>query len=243
MLEVRNVSKSFGDHWVLRDVRFQIKKKEWIGLLGESGSGKSTIAELIMGLQQPTRGEIVWTSGKKKGMQYIYQNPDRSFNPYWTMEQSLMEPLLLQKQSKKSTLEKITAMMDKAGLPLALLNKKPRQCSGGQKQRMAIIRALLCNPSLLIADEITSALDPQTELMMIRFLKELQDIYQLSVFYITHRIQAMEGIADRLLILNQGRIVESGPTKEVLTQPKHPYTQRLLDACFYFERRKKKKIV
>lgn len=108
---------------------------------------------------------------------------------------------------------------------------------------MAIIRALLCNPSLLIADEITSALDPQTELMMIRFLKELQDIYQLSVFYITHRIQAMEGIADRLLILNQGRIVESGPTKEVLTQPKHPYTQRLLDACFYFERRKKKKIV
>lgn len=116
MLEVRNVSKSFGDHWVLRDVRFQIKKKEWIGLLGESGSGKSTIAELIMGLQQPTRGEIVWTSGKKKGMQYIYQNPDRSFNPYWTMEQSLMEPLLLQKQSKKSALEKITAMMDKAGL-------------------------------------------------------------------------------------------------------------------------------
>jgi peptide/nickel transport system ATP-binding protein len=243
MLEVRNLCKSFGNHLVLKDVSFDIRNEEFVCLLGESGSGKSTIAELLMGLNKPTQGEISWTSDKKNGMQYIYQNPDRSFNPFWTMKQSLMEPLLLKKHPKKDALEKITAMMDKAGLPLELLKKKPSQCSGGQKQRMGIIRALLCNPSLLIADEITSALDPQTEQMIIHFLKELQSSYQMSVLYITHRIQAIEDVADRVLILENGCIVESGQTKEVLQKPKHPYTKRLLDACLYFEKRKKKKVV
>lgn len=242
MLNVCKVRKSFGDHVVLRDVSFEIGDNEFVCLLGESGSGKSTLAELLMGLYPPSQGEIIWADGQMRGMQYIYQNPDRSFHPFWTMERSLMEPLILQKISKKRAREQIMVMMEKTGLPFELLKKKPSQCSGGQKQRMAIIRALLCQPRLLIADEITSALDPETEETMIHFLKGIQASHPMSVFYITHRLQAVEKVADRVLILHQGCIMESGPTREVFHRPKHPYTQRLLDACFYFEKRRKQKI-
>mgnify|MGYP003456598357 FL=1 len=104
---------------------------------------------------------------------------------------------------------------------------------------MAIIRALLCNPKLLIADEITSALDPITERKIIELLKKLQKTYHMSVLYITHRIQAIEDVADRVLVLDKGQIVESGPASEVSQNPQHPYTQNLIEACMYFENRKK----
>ncbi|AOH53550.1 ATPase [Peribacillus muralis] len=239
MLEVRNLSKKFGNNVVLDDVSFCVGREEFICLLGESGSGKSTIAELLIGLHEPCQGEIRWAEDSINCTQYVYQNPDRSFNPFWSMEQSLLEPLLLQKHSKKAALKKITSMMDHAGLPVELLKNKPSQCSGGQKQRMAIIRALLCNPRLLIADEITSALDPQTERTIIELLKEFQSSYHMSVLYITHRIQAIEGVADRVLVLDKGSIVESGTADEVLKYPRHPYTKNLLEACMYFEKRKK----
>ena len=239
MLEVRNLCKKFGGNTVLQDVNFCVGSEEFICLLGESGSGKSTIAEILMGLNRKCDGEICWVDNTVACTQYIYQNPDRSFNPFWTMEQSLMEPLLLQKYSKKAALKKISSMMSKADLSLELLKKKTKECSGGQKQRMAIIRALLCNPKLLIADEITSALDPITERKIIELLKKLQKTYHMSVLYITHRIQAIEDVADRVLVLDKGQIVESGPASEVLQNPQHPYTQNLIEACMYFENRKK----
>lgn len=239
MLEVRNLCKKFGNNVVLDDVNFCVGKEEFICLLGESGSGKSTIAELLIGLNEPCQGEMCWAENSINCTQYVYQNPDRSFNPFWSMEQSLMEPLLLQKYSKKAALKKITSMMNKAELPLELLKNKPSQCSGGQKQRMAIIRALLCNPRLLIADEITSALDPQTERTIIEWLKKFQSSYHMSILYITHRIQAIEDVADRVLVLEKGSIVESGTAVEVLKNPQHPYTKNLLEACLYFEKRKK----
>lgn len=237
MLELRNVSKQFGTHQVLDQIDFSIESNEIVGLIGESGSGKSTIAELIIGLQQPTEGEIIWEEGCN--CQYIYQNPERSFNPYLTMQESLLEPLLLSKTPKKEAMGRIHMLMEQAGLPKELLSRKPQECSGGQKQRAAIIRALACKPRLLIADEITSALDPESESIMIGLLRDFQRDMQLSILYITHRITATEQFADRLLVLEKGIIVEDRLTKDVLYNPKHKYTKQLMEACAYFERRRK----
>lgn len=237
MLEVQNLCKKFGGNVILNDVNFCIGNSEFICLLGESGSGKSTIAELLMGLKSPCSGNVCWAENNCS--QYVYQNPERSFNPFWTMEQSLLEPLLLQKYSKKAALKKIEGMMHKAELPMDLLKKKPSQCSGGQKQRMAIIRALLCSPRLLIADEITSALDPQTERTIIELLKKFQAMYRMSILYITHRVQEISDVADRIIVLDKGKIVENGLAENVLQNPQHPYTQRLLASSLYFEKRKK----
>ena len=237
MLELRNISKNFGNHQVLNQIEFSIGSNEIVGLIGESGSGKSTIAELIMGLQQPTEGEILWEQGRN--CQYIYQNPERSFNPYLTMQESLLEPLLLSKVPKEEAMAQIDKLMEQAELPNGLLMRKPYECSGGQKQRAAIIRALTCKPSLLIADEITSALDPETESVIIELLHDVQRHLQLSILYITHRIMTIEQFANRLLVLEKGKIVENRPTKDVLYNPKHSYTKQLIDASAYFERRQK----
>ncbi|WP_042351258.1 ABC transporter ATP-binding protein [Bacillus massiliigorillae] len=237
MLKLQNISKQFGSQQVLNHIDFTIGSNEIVGLIGESGSGKSTLAELIIGLQQPTEGELIWE--QKRNCQYIYQNPERSFNPYLTMQESLLEPLLLRKVPKAEALANIHKLMDQAELPKELLTRKPNECSGGQKQRAAIIRALTCQPNLLIADEITSALDPETEAVIIELLKEFQRYLKLSILYITHRITTTEQFANRLLVLEKGTIVENRPTHDVLYHPNHAYTKQLIDACAYFERRQK----
>ncbi len=238
MLRVHNVHKSYDNQTVLRGINFELLCNEFICLIGESGSGKSTTAEIIMGIQSPTSGLVEKESCCS--VQYIYQNPERSFNPFWTMEKSLMEPLLLKKENRESIKTKIKVLMEKADLPTELLAKKPNQCSGGQKQRMAIIRALLMNPKLLIADEITSALDPQTEKLIINLLKKFQVEFHMSVLYITHRIQSVSNVADRMMVLETGSIVESGPPSQILYNPKHPYTKKLVEASYYFQNRTKK---
>ena len=240
MLRVRNVSKTYNQHRVLENIDFEILCNEFVCLIGESGSGKSTTAEIIMGLQAPTSGTV-----EKEHcctIQYIYQNPERSFNPFWTMEKSLREPLLLKKQKSAFIKERIAELMEMADLPLELLKKRPSQCSGGQKQRLAIIRALLTNPKMLIADEITSALDPQSEKLIIDLLKKFQVEFHMSVLYITHRIHAISHAADHMMVLEKGRIVEQGNAAKVLSQPEHPYTKKLVEACLYFENRAKQKV-
>ena len=240
MLRVHDVNKSYHNQIVLKEINFEILCNEFVCLIGESGSGKSTTAELIMGIQSPTSGVI-----EKEHcctIQYIYQNPERSFNPYWTMEKSLMEPLLLKKEKRDSIKKKITELMDKADLSLDILQRRPNQCSGGQKQRLAIIRALLMNPKLLIADEITSALDPQSEKLIINLLKKFQKEFHMSVLYITHRIQSVSNVADRMMVLEKGTIVESGSPTQILSQSKHPYTKKLIEASYYFENKRLRRL-
>ena len=234
MLRVHDVNKSYRNQPVLKDINFEILCNEFVCLIGESGSGKSTTAELIMGIQAPSSGCI-----EKEhccSIQYIYQNPERSFNPYWTMEKSLMEPLLLKKEKPEAIKQKIAELMGKADLSLELLKRKPSQCSGGQKQRLAIVRALLMNPKLLIADEITSALDPQSEQLIINLLKKFQIEFHMSVLYITHRIQTIGTVADRMMVLEKGRIVETGSPSQILYHPNHPYTKKLIEASYYFKK-------
>ena len=238
MLRIHDVNKSYHNQTALKNINFEILCNEFVCLIGESGSGKSTTAELIMGIQFPTSGVI-----EKEHcctIQYIYQNPERSFNPYWTMEKSLMEPLLLKKEQLDSSKRRILELMEMANLSSELLQRTPSQCSGGQKQRLAIIRALLMNPKLLIADEITSALDPESEKMIINLLKKFQVEFHMSVLYITHRIRSVSNVADRIMVLKEGTIVETGSPSQIINQPKHPYTKKLIEASYYFENKRLK---
>ena len=157
MLRIHDVSKSYHNQPALKNINFEILCNEFICLIGESGSGKSTTAELIMGIQFPTSGVI-----EKEHcctIQYIYQNPERSFNPYWTMEKSLMEPLLLKKEKLDASKRRIAELMKMANLSEELLQRTPSQCSGGQKQRLAIARAFVKNAPIVILDEANEIAD------------------------------------------------------------------------------------
>ena len=240
MLRIHDVSKSYHNQTALKNINLEILCNEFVCLIGESGSGKSTTAEMIMGIQLPTSGVI--EKEQCCTIQYIYQNPERSFNPYWTMEKSLMEPLLLKKEKLDSSKRRIAELMEMANLSSELLQRTPSQCSGGQKQRLAIIRALLMNPKLLIADEITSALDPESEKMIINLLKKFQVEFHMSVLYITHRIQSVSNVADRMIVLKEGTIVDSGSPSQIIYQPKHPYTKKLIEASYYFKNKKLRRL-
>ena len=243
MLRLQHISKVFpsstGDFSAVKDVSFSISENKVLALIGESGSGKSTIAEMIVGLNKPTEGALAWFNEKLDGkirqanIQYIFQNPDRSLNPYWRIEDILLEPLLLKKVKKKDAKEKINKILEMVELPKDILTRFPNECSGGQKQRIAIGRTLTREPKLLIADEITSALDPVTEQAVIKLLINIKRNINMSILFITHRIHTAKQIADDIIVLKSGEIVEKGPLKDVLLCPTKEYTKRLIKSCNY----------
>lgn len=234
MLEMTNVTKQFvkGKRIVtaVRDVSLAIRREEIFALVGESGSGKSTIAEMAIGLQKPTRGSIVRHG---KDAQIIFQNPDRSLNPYWQVKEIVVEPLLLRRLSRAEAYAQTAQLLARVKLPASLLERRPAECSGGQKQRIAIARALALSSQLLIADEITSALDPATEGEILRLLLTLKHQQRIAVLYITHRLESIARFADRVAVMKEGVIVEMGPVEQVLTNPQSEYTRQLLDAGRY----------
>lgn len=237
MLEVKEVGKKFKDVVALANVSFSLRENEVLALIGESGSGKSTLAEIIVGLNMPTTGKVLWYGKesypheRRQEIQFIFQNPDRSLNPYWTVEELLLEPLLLKKWKRADALRKIKEMLTMVELPQNMLEKFPRECSGGQKQRVAIARALSLQPKLLIADEITASLDPETEQAIIALLRQLKKQSPMSIVYITHRLQTIQDWVDTMIVLKDGEMVETGCPNELLCFPKHDYTKCLLDAC------------
>lgn len=245
MLILDNVTKTYSkknrDVHALTNIHLSLKAGEIIALIGESGSGKSTMGELIVGLETPTSGKITWDeqdntddlSKKGRSIQYIFQNPGRSLNPYWTIKEIMMEPFILKKVKRSEALKEIKTILKTIELPENILDKFPRQCSGGQKQRIAIGRALVCNPTWLIADEITSSLDPDTEQAVIQLLKKIHKETHLSILYITHKIYTIQDFADTMVVLKDGKIVEKGSATELLTRPTSEYTKALLRATQY----------
>lgn len=245
MLNVQNVSKQFGNNKEIRtavkDVTLSILPNEIFALIGESGSGKSTLAEMMVGLIRPTQGEVIWQTNEKgqqdqvMRVQMVFQNPDRSLNPYWKVKDLIAEPLILTRHSRSEANKQVIELMNKVRLPQDLLERRPSECSGGQKQRIAIARALALSPSLLIADEITSALDPKTEQEILQLLLTLKREQQMSILYITHRLDTIHGFADRVAVMKEGSVIEDGYTDMILGQPKSEYTRALLAACSYSE--------
>ncbi len=248
LLEVRHLTKIFGAKETavraVDDVSFTVQRGEIVAIVGESGSGKSTLARMLLRLSEPTSGEILMNGEdvtKIKGsrslkrywreVQGIFQNPVASFNQFYSVGRVLKKTLKLtgESYSKEGERKKLSEALEIVGLdPVDVIPKGAHQLSGGQLQRAMIARALLVDPKILIADESTSALDASLRVTILNVLRELRDRLGMTVLFITHDIGQANYISDRVFVMYQGEMVEQGSVEEVLSNPSHEYTQRLL---------------
>lgn len=242
ILEVRNLKKTFNKIIALNSINFDLNQGECIGLVGESGCGKSTTAKMIIGLLKPDSGEIFFNGheiqnlkGKAlknlyKDVQMVFQTPQASFDPRCKLGDSIMESMINYKilDARKRMIK----LLNLVELNKEIADCYPHQVSGGQCQRAAIARALAINPKLIICDEITSALDATTQTQIAELLKRLQKQIGLSLILICHDLALVQKLCDRLLVMYQGNIIEEGIPNEVIQNPKQDYTKLLVDSAF-----------
>lgn len=224
------------------DVNLKINKGEIIGLVGESGSGKTTLARVLLNLTKPTGGSVVFngvnltkaTRNEMKKLRtevaVVFQDPASNLNPRDTVMNSIMRPLILHGMPKKTARQKAIDSLELVKMDARYLNSYPHQLSGGQLQRIAIARALVLNPKVMILDEPTSALDISVQAQILNLLLDLQESFGLTYLVITHDLNVIRYISDRVAVMYLGKIVEFGPTEEVINNPKHPYTEGLMAA-------------
>jgi len=228
---------------VVRGVSFSLDEGECLAVVGESGSGKSTIGRCIIGLHRPEAGVISLLGSplapvaserrhsERRAIQLIFQNPERSLNPNETIGAAIQRPLrLFDLAGQRTERAQAADLLDRVRLPKAMLDRYPRELSGGEKQRVAIARALAAQPSLLLCDEITSSLDVSTQAAIIALLEELRDA-SLALLFITHNLALVRSIADRILVLEAGEIRELGTAAQVIEHPTHQYTRDLIAAA------------
>lgn len=216
-------------HEVLHDVSFDIHRGEILGLVGESGTGKTTLARLILGIIKPEQGEVVHAT---KRPQMVFQDPYSSLNPAYSVEWLLEEPLRIYgKYDAAERKRRVREMLKRVDLPEEVLAAKPSELSGGQRQRVSIAVALLQRPKFLIADEPVSALDVTIQAQILNLLRDLRDELDLSFLFISHDLNVVYQICDRVLVMKQGRIVEQGTVDEIFDHPQQEYTKQLLAAA------------
>ncbi|MCS7298107.1 MAG: ABC transporter ATP-binding protein [Bacteroidia bacterium] len=226
------------------DVSFTVYPGETVGLVGESGSGKTTTGRAILRLIEPTGGRITFMGqdvlqlstrelrALRKHMQIIFQDPYSSLNPRLPIGTALTEPLLFHKlvNSPKEAREKAVELLEKVGLEPDHFYRYPHEFSGGQRQRIAIARALAVQPRFIVCDESVSALDVSVQAQVLNLLLDLQEQYGLSYIFISHDLSVVKFMSDRLLVMHQGKVVESGYSEDIYRFPQHPYTQKLIEA-------------
>ncbi|MBL5767313.1 dipeptide ABC transporter ATP-binding protein [Heyndrickxia sporothermodurans] len=235
--------KKVGEVKAVDDISFVIQKGETLGLVGESGCGKSTTGRMLLRLLEPSEGKIIFEGNdittlskqelrKIRGqMQMIFQDPYASLNPRHTIERILEEPLIVHGVKEKSARKKkVRELLEIVGLNSYHANRYPHQFSGGQRQRIGIARALSLNPKLIVADEPVSALDVSIQAQVLNLLKDLQKKYDLTYLFIAHDLGVVRHISDRVGVMYLGRLVELAESEELYQNPKHPYTQALLSA-------------
>lgn len=228
MIKFENVYFQYSQQQpVLKDINLRIEDNEKIGILGESGAGKSTLGGLLLGEVKPTKGQITTSSRR---ILPVFQHAIESFDRQYTIQQSLEEPLLYYKKVKKSDLNKrITTIMDSFHLSHQLLKKYPKDISGGQLQRLNIIRTLLAEPDILLFDEITSNLDVIAEQKVIDFLMQIEDYENKTMIVISHDLSVLQRLTERIVVLKDGLIVDDFKTSELFALNRHEYTQLLIE--------------
>ncbi len=216
-------------HQVLFDVDFNIRHGEIMGLVGESGTGKSTLAKMILGMEKPEQGQIIHYT---KRPQIIFQDPYSSLNPAYSVEWSLEEPLrVFGKYDEPERKRRVREMLARVELAEECLYAKPSELSGGQRQRVSIAAALIRRPRFIIADEPVSALDVTIQAQILQLLRDLREELDLSYLFISHDLNVVYQLCDRVLVMKKGRIVEQGTVDEVYDHPKEEYTKQLLAAA------------
>ena len=225
-------------------VSFQVKPGETLGIVGESGCGKSTTGRMIMRLTTPTSGKII-LDGKdithakgeelrasRRKSQMVFQDPYASLNPRMSVGESIAEPLIVNKVlSKSEAFERAGELLQTVGLRASDINRYPHEFSGGQRQRIGIARALALNPKLIVADEAVSALDVSIQSQILNLLMDLKHQFNLSYLFISHNLAVVRHISDRVGVMYLGHLVEIGPKHSLYQDPLHPYTQALLSAA------------
>ena len=214
---------------VLHDVSFDVHHREILGLVGESGTGKTTLARTILGIVQPDQGSVTHYT---KRPQMIFQDPYSSLNPAYSVEWSMEEPLRIYgKYDQQERKRRVREMLKLVELPEECLKAKPHELSGGQRQRVSIAMALIQRPKFLIADEPVSALDVTIQAQILKLLKNLRDELDLSYLFISHDLNVVYQLCDRVLVMKKGRIVEQGTVDEIFNDPQQEYTKQLLRAA------------
>ncbi|MDN5710174.1 MAG: ABC transporter ATP-binding protein [Planococcus sp. (in: firmicutes)] len=254
LLEIRNLKKYYpvtggffkrtiGNVKAVDDVSFTIRKGETLGLVGESGCGKSTAGRTILRLMKPTGGEILFEgkditrlSGAKlqkarRDFQMVFQDPYASLNPTQMVGDIIAEPILnYEKRNKKELEQEIKTLLKRVGLPEEAYYKYAHEFSGGQRQRIGIARALALHPKLIVADEPVSALDVSVQSQVLNLLKELQIEFDLTYLFIAHDLSVVKHMSDRIGVMYLGSLVELASNKDLYKEPLHPYTQALISA-------------
>ena len=238
VLSVRHVTSGYRDRGlfrrgpyqeVLRDVTFDVRHGEILGLVGESGTGKSTLARTILGIVKPDQGQVIHYT---KRPQMIFQDPYSALNPAYSVEWTLEEPLRVYgKYDAPERKRRVREMLDRVGLPEECLAAKPAELSGGQRQRVSIAAALIQRPRFLIADEPVSALDVTIQAQILDLLRTLRRELDLSYLFISHDLNVVYQLCDRVLVMKEGRIVEQGTVDDIFDHPKDDYTRQLLAAA------------
>ena len=238
ILSIKNLNKTFESGFKLKDINFDIKEGEVVSLIGESGSGKTSISKIIVGLLK-AEGQILF-----KGMdilkypkkingkiQMIFQSPYSSLNPKYKIKDIILEGVIYQKILKKEENidEYLIDILNEVGLDKEVLNKYPHELSGGQRQRVGIARAVAVKPALIIADEILTALDALTQIQILELFQKLKKNKKISYLFISHDINVVKKISDRLLIIKDGEIIESGEAKKIFLNPSSEYTKKLIE--------------
>ncbi len=251
LLEVEHLVKTFGNAEgpdavrAVDDLSFTVHEGESLGLVGESGCGKSTTSAMVMRLLDPTQGTLRFDGtdlaaipakafarhSLRSQLQMVFQDPTDSLNPRWSARRAIADPLMrLGTLSNRERQRRVEELAERVGLPQELLDRFPHQLSGGQKARVGIARAIALNPRLLILDEPTAALDVSVQAVVLNLLVRLREELNMSYLFISHDLNVVRLLCDRVMVMQAGRIVEEGPTEQLLSEPGHPYTRTLLEA-------------